>query len=187
MTRSLPRSICVLSLVQIGSEMEFSLRNIRTYRRTDRQTDRQTNRHSALCIRYIYIYQWRSEWVAKFLKVTYILYIKLNVCLSVCLSVRMCGIEIFISEPIGTKLGTHILRGRERVIGYFSLSIDIDFIDFSQNLSYRAGSWHRGVIEHADYKYIIDRPGRSRVCQLVTDILGRCKNLVSFFNPSATR
>ena len=63
-----------------------------------------------------------------------ILYIKLNVCLYVCMSVCMCvrmfRIENSISEPIRTKLGTHTLRAPAGVIGYFSSSIDIDFIDF---------------------------------------------------------
>ena len=47
----------------------------------------------------------------------------------------MFRIEIFISEPIGTKLCTRTLRGREGVIGYLKLSIDVDFTDFLQNLS----------------------------------------------------
>ena len=68
--------------------------------------------------------------------------IKLNVCLSVCLSVcmyvclcvRMFRIENSISESIGTKLGTHTLRAPAGVTVHFSLSIDVDFIDFLQNL-----------------------------------------------------
>ena len=79
----------------------------------------------------------------------------MSVCMSVCMSVRMCGIEIFISEPIWTKLGTHILRGRERVIGYFWLSIDIDFYRFFAEFTYGAGSWHRGVSGHGDSEYNI--------------------------------
>ena len=38
MTPARPRSVCVQSLVPIGSEMEFSIRNIRTHRHTDKQT-----------------------------------------------------------------------------------------------------------------------------------------------------
>ena len=42
MTRAGARSVCVPSLVRIGSEMEFSIRNIRTDRQIYTQTDRQT-------------------------------------------------------------------------------------------------------------------------------------------------
>ena len=45
-----------------------------------------------------------------------------------------------------------------RVIGYFSLSIDIDFIDFCRffaEFTYGAGSWHREVSEHGDSEYNI--------------------------------
>ena len=77
----------------------------------------------------------------------------LSVCLYVCLYVRMFRIEIFISEPIRTKLGTHTLRAGAGAAPHFSLSIDIDFIDFLQTLSYGAGSWHRGVREHGDSEY----------------------------------
>ena len=73
--------------------------------------------------------------------------------LYVCMCVRMFRIENSISEPIGTKLGTHTLRAPAGVIGYFSSSIDIDFIDFLQNLCYGSGIWHRGVIEHADHPH----------------------------------
>ena len=124
MTPAGARSVCVPSLVPIGSEMEFSIRNIRTHR----QTYIHTNRHSSLYIRY-------TSWLTRLR--------------------RMFRIENSIFEPIRTKLGTHTLRGGAGVIGYFSLSIDIDFIDFLQNLSYGAGSWHRGVSGHADYEYDI--------------------------------
>jgi len=44
----------------------------------------------------------------------YILYIKMNVCLYVCLYL----IQNHISEPIGTKLCTHLPRGLEETVGY---------------------------------------------------------------------
>jgi hypothetical protein len=45
---------------------------------------------------------------------TFILYTKMNVCLYVCLYL----IQIHISEPIGTKLCTHLPRGMEETVGY---------------------------------------------------------------------
>ena len=43
-----------------------------------------------------------------------ILYTKMNVCMFVCLYL----IQIHISEPIGTKLCTHLPRGLEETVGY---------------------------------------------------------------------
>jgi hypothetical protein len=47
-----------------------------------------------------------------------ILYIKMNVCLFVCLHVCLYLMQIHISEPIGTKLCTHLPLGLEETVGY---------------------------------------------------------------------
>jgi len=42
----------------------------------------------------------------------------MNVCLFVSLYVCLYLIQIHVSEPIGTKLYTHLLRGLEETVGY---------------------------------------------------------------------
>jgi hypothetical protein len=62
---------------------------------------------------------------------TTILYIELNVCLFVCLHI----IQIHISEPISTKLCTHLPLGLEETTGYVCSENVWPFLPFSPSSS----------------------------------------------------